>query len=1062
MVMALFPTLRTLETDAAAQGTPIATGITTEVSVHPAQIEPGQSGEVRVKIRTGSELPEEDLFVRVQFGPHVRPISTPTDPWACDEATNRGTDTVIVCHVPVEDKITTALKTLVFEVGVDENVHGLRGVSAIAWFGNENPPVRNWDQTQTGAESDSTMVSIAMAHQRGGPTGGTTSARTNKAAPTHGSSSTRGVMLFTTNDASGSSARGGVGSLAAPSPLFCQLFGAAGAVDTQLSIGPITFSSMSDSSNSGGACGASSVITLKASNIAFGSVRFTDVSGTVSPTQISFTMDLADGVSMTMSGPFPDSGTQYTASLTFPVGDSSVTLDGDVDYTDNSRFAVTLSASATTSGWSPFPGVSVGSGGVTGTFTRSVTGTDVVDTFSVTITFGGSWSPLTGVAVDSVTATIGNNTGDLVVSMGATLSGTLDLAGLTVDMGASVTGTIDVDSGIVSVTGSIGSFTIADLLTLGPASATVVYDPTKKSGSGNSGSGSGSNAPVTASLSGTASFAGDMAQFFQGSVSTNIALLEGGFVVEAKMDSSPSRPGYALEGPQLLWASLSDPLTTIRYSPSNSDQPAVPLGHQKAVATAPFGVPPALATALDDLGVDLLDDVGTGTIAFSLPPADPSISIYYDAPPDTYLIGNKNSSVSALFDDIFVSVSTGETESFTIGGDVALTLSKDVLMLTSALEVSSGPLGASIDGYLELTDTTGWPNAFGMTGVTLYELILQAGMADGLPSFAIEASASFPSSLTTPLGIVDGSVVTLGIDVSATNPCFLFAIDAPPTDPTRNVIDLGSGSLTATSAQMVVAPDGCQIGTNQYTGFQLEFNGAIRGVEVGFNTSFTLDPTFSLVGSGYVGSFPMGSLTFEETTVELSISDTAFSMRITGGVTAGSSLRANGEMYLESGGGFSFSGNGTIKVGGDEFDVSVAVTNCADSSCSTLTGPSFWASGKIVLKGFTFDSSIKIDPTGGFEATLEIPKRSSKFNFKSGSLNGSGTVQYSFFADVSSDGTFEVRGDFSASLSSCKWTFISCKGARTSVSDDLKEGYASVTVTASYAGIKARISVTVR
>lgn len=1050
-VIVAFPGLRTLEAEATTDELAVSRGIVTDVSISPAQMDPGDSGEVRVRLRTSDVSPDEDLFVRVQFGPHVRVTDTPSDPWACDEPTDRGLDTIIQCHVPVESKRATALKTLVFDVTVDDDVHGLRGISAIAWFGGDDPSTRTWTDTQIGPESDSAMLSIGVPH-------GT---RPATIAPTiaenPGTEQVKSTTLVEPVRTPGDVAanRRTVSSQEAPSPAFCQLFAAASTVNTDITVGPITFSSMSDSSNSGGACSSTSVITLSGSNIAFGNIVFENVTGSISPATITFSMAVAGSISLTITGPFPDAGTEYTANLSFPVGSSQVTLDGVVDYSDNSNFSVTLSASETSSGWSPVPGVSMASGSATGTFTRALAGATTVDTFSVSIAFGGNWSPVPGITMTGVNAAISNTTGDLVIELGATLTGNLDLAGLELDMNATLTGSVDIDTERLTVTGSIAAFTIADLLTMGPVSATFTHDARNTGGSG-------SPPPTTANLSGSASFTGVLAQFFQGSVSTSIALLDEGYVVEAEMDSAPSKPGYQMNGPKLMWASLSNPLTDLRYAPSGSDSPAVPLKHQSGVAVAPFGVPQSLATALDGLGIDVLDKVGSGTLAFSLPPSDPSISIYYDAPPDTYLIGDADSSVSARFEDIFVSVSSGETESFAIGGDVSLTLSRDVLELTSALEITIDPLGASIDGYLELTDTSGWPNAFGMKGVTLYQLILEAGMADGLPSFAIEAAASFPSSLTSPLGIVNGSVITLGIDVSATNPCFLFAINAPPSNPNSNVLDLGSGTLTATSAQMVVAPDGCQIGTNQYSGFQLEFAGAIRGVQVGFNTSFTIEPSFSLTGSGYVGTFPLGGLTFDETTVALSISDTAFSLKITGGVVAGTSLKAQGELFLESSGGFSFSGNGTIKVGGDEFDVSVGVSNCADSGCSTLTAPVFWATGDIKLKDFTFDASIKVDTGGAFKATLEIPKSSKGFSFKDGSLNGSGTLTYSFYAEVSSDGDSEVKGSFSASLKSCHFTFISCRGARVSESADLKNGYANVKVSASYAGVKANISVTVR
>lgn len=1052
--------VRTVEAVATLDRSARTPHVRSEITITPARVDPGGLATVRVTITTDPGRPDDTLSLRLHLGSDLSVAGQPASPWDCLEPSASSDETSVICRLSPSAAPASPVQSATFRVGVGDEAEGLRGVSAEAWYGPETPDVAPWAEVRAGVAADSTMISISTAHVTRPAVGhtsrdGRTDTRGRRSVDT-------GMGVTSTGDRAerilrtvSITRRSRAAKQSTPSPVFCALYGAASATGgSSVAAGPVTFANMTKSSTNGGPCSSSSVINLSAATISFGTVSMMNVSGTVTPTTMTAVVTVSDAMVLTITGPFPDTGTQFTASLGIPVGDSTIVLRGSVDYGDSDSFSVVLNASAGGSGWSPVPGVTTTSANVTGTFTRSRVGSSSVDSVNVNMALAGSWTPVPGVSVGSITLAIGNASGDAVVSLSAALGGRIDVAGLTVTVDGTLDGTVDAESGVVAVSGSIDPFSVAGLATFGPVSAQFVHDP-RTTGA------DGGRSPGTTTLAGKASFTGELAQFFSGSVNASLAVLDEGFVVEASMTSGPSRQGYAQQAPVLLWASLSNPLSTVSYAPSGSSQPAVPLGHQKGVSVAPFGVPAALGSALEDLGIGLLDRVGTGSLALGLSPQDPSITIHYDAPPGTYLFGGARSTASARFMDISVGVSAGETETFTIGGDVALTLSGDVLDLDSALEISVGPTGAQLDGFLELSDASGWSNAFGMSGVTVYDLAIQAGITDGSPSFAVEASAGFPSSLTTPLGIVAGSVITLGIDFSATNPCFVFSIAAPPSNPAANVLEFGSGALTATSASMVIAPDGCSIGTADYSGFQLEFDGAIRNVKVGFSTTFVLEPAFSLTGSGYLGTFAVDGLNFGETTVTLSISDAAFGMEITGSITAGDSLRANGQLLLESSGGFSFSGSGAVKIGGDSFDVRVMATNCADSACRTLTIPTFWATGDVVTRGFSFDASIKIDADGSFDAKLTVPERSDPFSFDEGSLKGKGTLRYSFSVEVSDTESGAVQASVSATLSSCTWTIVSCKNAKLSASADVKTGSASVTIDVD-AVINAKISMTVK
>ena len=1039
---------REIQAEALVDGPTTVATSSVLITASPSEVNAGKRIKVSVLVTTDDNPPDETLSVRINFASGLTPLKNSHDEnWTCEPSIDDGEETSVRCTSTGLSANTTN-RTLSFRVRTEKEIAGFRGITAIAWFGEEEPLPREWRDAQRGAESDSVLVLV----------------KTPKKATTRSSTTskitTENLRKYT-HSVTRKHAPDLVQQATTPSSAFCQLFGTTSSTSIQVTAGPVTFSNLGNSKNNGGQCSSSSNITLSASTIRFGNVVFTNVSGAATPTSISLQFTIGSNINLSITGPFPDTGTQFAALVSFPVGKSNISLNGVIDYSNSSSFSVSLSATASGLGWSPFPNVSLSSGGLTGTFTRSIAGAEIIDSVTVAANFSGSWDPISEVSVSGITASISNATGPIVISLGATLSGAIDIAGLNIPLNnIGLNGSVNTGTGVLTTNASISSFSVMNLATFGPVSATVVYDP-------NSNSNNGKTSAVTATISGTAAFTGAVAQFFQGSVSASIALYEEGFVVEAALSTAPSTPGYPLNSPRFVWASLEDELSTISYQsnttePNSTKQtPPITLRHQSALAVAPFGVPRGLSQAMSALGISILDDVGTGTIAIGLPPADPSISIFYSPPPNTFLFGNQKSSTSVEFEDIFVSIAAGETETFTIGGDVALTLSSDVLQLESALTISSGVSGFSIGGYLELSDATGWPNAFGLQGVTLYDLVLQAGMADGLPSFAVEAQASFPSSLTSPLGIVSGSVITLGIDFSATNPCFLFAINPPNNKPKQNVIQMDSGSLTASSAQVVVAPDGCQIGKNSYSGFQLEFNGAIRGVDVGFETTFQTSPSFSLVGSGYVDSFPIDGMTFKETTVNLAITDTSFSLKITGGISAGTSLNATGKMLLESGGGYSFTGNGIIKISGDDFNVSVKATNCADSSCSSLTIPTFWVSGGIDLKGFGFQASIEVQLDGKFTATLTVPKKTTSRSVSKSGLDVTINITYSFYVEVSDTGSDEVKISISLDVKSCKWEVLPCGSPSVSASADVKTGSASLTISFRSGAIKGSFTTTV-
>jgi hypothetical protein len=1024
-----------------------------DVSHRPQSIRSGERVNVRVDVQAPGGAPNEDVWLRLRTHSHLVIERTPDLPWVCDPTTKSGKELFTSCKLEAKDVALGLSEVVVFRLRSHVEARGLSGVSADAWFGDNAPDSLSWSNSLRGTSADMSMVSITPRKVNRVRSVDLLFTQRNSEVLSESTGNERNTSLSRTYPTSIAMTAQRM-STSAPSSSFCEIFGAAATVNAQVTAGPITFSGLNNSSTNGGGCSSSSVISLTAANIAFGNISFTNVSGTITPTSVTFSMKVAnDGIDLVISGPFPETGTVFAAELGFNVGKSRVTLNGSIDYSDNSQFSIALTASASGLNWTPVPGLDISSTTISGSFARQVVGGVTQDSFNATISFGGNWSPLSGISLNGVTVAISESNGDVVLAISATLNGQVSLGELQVDVKKlQVTGIIDVTSEVFTASVAVGAVKIESLLSLRSVNMTYIYDPNASS----------TSSDTSVSLAGSASFLGPLAQFFSGAVLATVDLSNDGYVVMADMSSSPSNGGYAASSPRLVYAGLLDPNGTISYRPtlSSGTGNAIPLTDNAALAVSSYGVPSSLLTALAGIGIDLFNNIGTGTIAIGLPPSDPSISIYYSPPGDPYLIGSAKSIPSLRFDDIFLSVQTGATEAFTIGGDVTLSLADTDLDLRSAITVGVGDGGVSLDGYMELIDTTGWPNAFGISGMTVYDLLVQVGLADGLPTFGIAASASFPKTLTDPLGIVANSVISFALDLDAANPCAAFSIEPPPSNPKQNVLNIGDGALTASSAQMVLAPDGCQLGQKQYTGFQLEFAGAIRGVQVGFDTSFTLSPAFSLTGSGYIGTFPLGDLSMNQTTVNLTINQSELSITLNGGFSLGDAVNATGTATLGSSGGYFLNANGKIKINSDYFDVTIKATDCTDSSCTSIVAPSFTATGDIVLQGFSFSADFEIDADGTFDAQLSIPKHTNTFRFQNGSktVSGDGTYTYSLFVNVSNTGSDELRIDAGVSLKSCTAFLVSCRGAKVSESSDIKTGKIDVSVDVDVIGINVKIA----
>jgi hypothetical protein len=1005
--------------------------------------------------------PEAAAWALIQVAKGLAIEAKPSPDWDCGAANAVGETNEILCLA--EAQVVKAAVESGIALSLSSNdVSGLFGVAVQSGFGVRDSSSLSWEEVPDRSDASRTFVKVLSQT----PTSQTTAVLTAGLETIITSQSLMGFPRLPGHVAELEAMPIPTAQQARFLPLtdslgsFCLLYDAIGLSGGSFTAGPVEFSDLGNSSKSSGGCDGSSVITLSSADVSLGSVKFTDVTGSVTPSTITLNSKVANGsVTLTITGPYPDTGAEFTATAAWHVNGRPMVATGDVDYSQPNQVTITLGFSTSNIGWEPLPGFSLSGASSTGTFVRSGSGDSMTETFDLQMQFAGNWNPIGTVSAKSLSVDITNKSGDLVGVMSTEFQGDVSVSNIDLKLsGLKGTGSVDFDTGRTELDVQLEKLSIGGIAEVDSTMATFVYDPNESAGGS------------SVFISGSAKFEPNLSSFFAGdAIEATIEFSEAGYLLTAEMTTVPGAAAFEISSIQFVYTSLLDPTVPFEYEPKYPEFSGIliPLANEAPLAIAiAKGLPASFATALKDLDLNVIDSSANSIIAVELPPGVPKLSLYYQAPHQPYLTGTASSATYLRFDDIFLSIEAGETEAFTIGGDLTLHVSNTDLLLESALTISIGEMGAGIDGYLELVDQSGWNNAFGLTGLTVFDLIVQAGLDDGLISFGMEATASLPNNVTAPLGIIRGSVITLGFDFSATTPCAVFAINPPAATPNANVLSLDGGGLTAKSAEMIIAPDGCQLGQLSYNGYSMSFDGAIRGVGLGFQTTFEIEPAFTLQGSGYVDSFPMGQVTMEQATASLSIDSTGFSLSLAGGMDAGDSIKATGIAMFASNGGFTFDGEGKVFIGGNGSDVIIHATDCKDIACTELTDASFSVTGKIVVNGFEFDASLAADSKGDFTAKLSIPNHSHDFTFHNSNpkVSGKGTVKFTISVEVSNVNPGEIDFSGSVKLTSCTVQIVvpvNCSGAKVSWSDTIKTGSVDLSITIEFDGSNFHSRLTV-
>ncbi len=173
-------------------------------------------------------------------------------------------------------------------------------------------------------------------------------------------------------------------------------------------------------------------------------------------------------------------------------------------------------------------------------------------------------------------------------------------------------------------------------------------------------------------------------------------------------------------------------------------------------------------------------------------------------------------------------------------------------------------------------------NAFGQPELDVRKLVVAASLG-AETSFGISADATLPTAWTGSLGMSARAPAAVAFNVSQTAPCLELAVGSPPpagggTSTAPTVMRLGA--LSASYAQIVIAPTGCRIGgavpgtpaTVIDPGFSLGFDGQIGTAPVTFIASMRLEKSaFALRTKVRVGAFDAGAIRFRRTALDLDI-----------------------------------------------------------------------------------------------------------------------------------------------------------------------------------------------
>ena len=720
-----------------------------------------------------------------------------------------------------------------------------------------------------------------------------------------------------------------------------------------------------------------------------GSGLIAENNGTVTGT---LTFSLANAVTVAPGAVLSNTQLSWDITTASLIGSSQlavggVTLAMAVSYHNAHNWSLSVTAGSTGS-LSLAPGFSLTAGAFTGTLGEAsgvLAWSLQATASSVTLVNGADgMSASLGATTIALSSSCPTNLGNLPCPSGSNslylgFSTTLNVTlgnGLSPQT-ISAVGAYGVDSHSFVLGASLSTISIGSgLLSISGAQLVMAY-------------GAGAATPSTSGVSFSDSNAGKvngLAVFATGQVTLNVpgdsatvgvtfTYANGGFVVEATLPSGGTIGATGAQLQSLAYVSVPQTIT---------------LGSLVRSVTAPglvFGGTIALPTWLDTyLGL------APGASA-SLFASYQSASVY---------------AVSAVF-NIGLPVDTGSSQfgfsftsfTLTLGSNGSGPYQQVSATGTMAVSGSAGNQSAiavtAMLSYIDATETIAgsisavgqggasiWDNAFGVTGldITGFAISLSVELATTplpLPGLGLAASftlAGSSSELWSFLGVAPNTPMTAIVNLQASNPCMDISIGTAGSSTTA--IDVfNAGVLKANYANLIVAPDGCQVGVYSVApGIALDFQGSFLNTPVNFQTTVEVSPTLSIEGSLSIGAFSAGPVNFSATTV-------CIAAGIASSVQPCSDIQSGTQAVI----GFS----GGISVLGTTVDLSGAVSATAMTLSGTIANLDTGGFGisSLVFSG-TYQSSplsFALSETGNFEVFGTAIAESASFSYANGQID---------------------------------------------------------------------------
>ena len=256
--------------------------------------------------------------------------------------------------------------------------------------------------------------------------------------------------------------------------------------------------------------------------------------------------------------------------------------------------------------------------------------------------------------------------------------------------------------------------------------------------------------------------------------------------------------------------------------------------------------------------------------------------------------GTSNFQVSISSFSVSLAMSaSGYTQSLSATGQLAISGSAGNALIDIVVGLSYQDASLSITGSLTASGTPGnnlWSNAFGLPGVNIQSFAISVGIELAttpipLPSLGMAATITLSGSLVSALGITSGATIVAVVNMSVTNPCMDVQINAPNG---QAAISIGGGLVTANYADLVLAPDGCTVGTYVVpAGFSFDFQGAFFGVALTVQARITItNDGFNLDASAAIGAFNVANaISFGGATVTLNLTPKSTAVGFAGSAT---------------------------------------------------------------------------------------------------------------------------------------------------------------------------------